>query len=130
MLARQQGGRHDHRHLLAAIAATEGGAQRDLGLAEADIAADEPVHRPAGRQIVERRVDGFVLILGLLIGKARAEFVVESVPAATGGAFQLPRGGDLDEPGRHVADALLHPALRFCQPAPPSRSSCALSSEP
>ena len=37
------------------ITVIEGRAQRHLGLAEADIAADQPVHRPAGGEIVERR---------------------------------------------------------------------------
>jgi hypothetical protein len=53
MLARQQGGRHHHRDLLPAHGGDEGGAQRHLGLAEADIAADQPVHRPARGQILE-----------------------------------------------------------------------------
>ena len=48
MLARQQRRRHDDRRLLAVDRGGEGGAQRDLGLAEADVAADQPIHRPAG----------------------------------------------------------------------------------
>ena len=48
MLAREQRGRHDDRHLHAVHGGDEGGAQRHLGLAEADVAADQPVHRPAG----------------------------------------------------------------------------------
>ena len=43
VLLRQHGGRHQHRHLLAVLHRLEGGAQRDLGLAVADVAA-----RPAG----------------------------------------------------------------------------------
>jgi hypothetical protein len=53
VLARQQRRRHDDGDLLAAHRRDEGGAQRHLGLAEADIAADQPVHRPAGAEIVE-----------------------------------------------------------------------------
>ncbi len=57
----------------------EGGAQRDLGLAEADIAADQPVHRPAGGEVVEHRLDGGLLVLGLLEGEAGAELVVDAL---------------------------------------------------
>ena len=50
VLARQQRRRHHHRHLLAVHRGDEGGAQRHFGLAEADVAADQPIHRPAGRR--------------------------------------------------------------------------------
>ena len=79
VLARQQRGRHHHRHLLAVHRRDEGGAQRHLGLAEADVAADQPVHRPAGGEIVEHGVDRGLLVLGLLVGEAGAELVVEPV---------------------------------------------------
>ena len=48
VLAREQRRRHHDRDLLAVHRGDEGGAQRDLGLAEADVAADQPIHRPAG----------------------------------------------------------------------------------
>ena len=70
MLAGEQGGRRDHRDLHARHRGDEGGAQRDLGLAEADIAADQPVHRLAGGEIVEHVGDRAVLVVGLLIGEA------------------------------------------------------------
>ena len=57
VLAGEQRRRHDDRRLLAVDRGAEGGAQRHLGLAEADVAADQPVHRPAGGEIVERRLD-------------------------------------------------------------------------
>ena len=37
--------RRQHQHLLAVVGRLEGGAQRDLGLAVADVAADQAVHR-------------------------------------------------------------------------------------
>ena len=77
VLAGEQRRRHDDRGLLAVDRGGEGGAQRHLRLAEADVAADEPVHRPAGREVVERRLDRVRLVLRLVIGKAGAEFVVE-----------------------------------------------------
>ena len=57
VLAREQRRRHDDRHLLAVHRGDEGGAQRHLGLAEADIAADQPVHRPAGARSSSDGVD-------------------------------------------------------------------------
>jgi hypothetical protein len=72
VLARQQRGRHDHRDLLAVHRRDEGGAQRHLGLAEADVAADQPVHRLAAPEVVEHVVDRAVLVVGLLIGEAVA----------------------------------------------------------
>ena len=71
VLAREQRGRHHDRDLLAAHRRDEGGAQRHLGLAEADVAADQPVHRPAGGEVVEHGVDGGLLVVGLLVGEAR-----------------------------------------------------------
>ena len=47
VLLGEQRGRHEHRDLLAAGDGDERGAQRDLGLAEADVAADQAVHRLA-----------------------------------------------------------------------------------
>ena len=52
------------------------GPQRDLRLAEADIAADQPVHRPPGAQIFQHVLDRVQLIGGFLPRKTGAEFVV------------------------------------------------------
>ena len=112
MLARQQRGRRDHRDLLARQRRHEGRAQRHLGLAEADVAADQPVHRLAGRHVVQHVGDGLELIVGLGVGEAGAELLVGAFGRAHGlaaadGAF----GGDLDQPVGHVGDALLQPRL-------------------
>ena len=112
MLARQQRGRHDDRDLLAVHRGDKGGAQRHFGLAEADIAADQPVHRPARGQIGERVGDRGVLVLGLVIGEARGEFVVEAaVDGEPRRLAQLPLGGDLDQLAGDLADAVLDPRL-------------------
>ena len=55
-----------HRDLLARHRRHERRAQGDLGLAETDIATDQPVHRLARRQIVQHVVDGAFLVVGLL----------------------------------------------------------------
>ncbi len=62
VLLRQHGGRHQHRHLLAVLHRLEGGAQRDLGLAVADVAADQPIHRPAAEHVALHLLDGAQLV--------------------------------------------------------------------
>ena len=90
----------------------EGGAERDLGLAEADVAADQPVHRPAGGEVVEHGVDRGVLVLGLLVGEARGELVVEALGRGQDRRLLHARArGDLDQRLGHLADALLEPRL-------------------
>ena len=108
VLAGQQGRRADDGHLLAAHGHDEGGAQRHLGLAEADVAADQPVHRLARGQVLEHVVDGAQLVVRLLVGEAGAE-LVEQAGRRIGllDRLQLAGGGDLDQPLRHLAQALL-----------------------
>ncbi len=112
VLAGEQGRRHDDRGLLAVDRRGEGGAQRHLGLAEADVAADEPVHRPAGGEVVQRRLDRVRLVESLVVGKSGAELVVEPFRRneARGRAGQ-PLSGDADQLARHFAHPLLEPRL-------------------
>jgi hypothetical protein len=70
VLACEQGGGADERDLHPGHRRGEGRAQRDLGLAEADIAADQPVHRAASGEILDHIGDGAILIVGLVIGEA------------------------------------------------------------
>ncbi len=60
-------GRDEHQHLLAADGDGERGPERDLGLAVADVAADEPVHRPRRLEILLHGFDGARLVLGLAV---------------------------------------------------------------
>ena len=59
VLLHEQRRRHEHRDLLAVLDRLERGAHRDLGLAVADVAADQPVHRDrllhVGLDLVDRR---------------------------------------------------------------------------
>ena len=64
VLAHQHRRRRDQRDLISAQHRSRGGAQRDLGLAEPDIAADEPVHRMPRFQIGQDVRDGARLIDG------------------------------------------------------------------
>ena len=115
------------------IAVDEGRAQRHLGLAEADVAADQPVHRPAGGEIVEHRVDRGLLVLGLLVGEAGAELVVGAVARRRAAALRAASrsAAILISSSAISRMRLFIRALRACQPPPPSRSSSTpVSSEP
>ena len=108
MLAGQQGRRTDHRHLLARHGRDESGAQGNLGLAEADIATDQPVHRLAGGQIVHDVGDRLQLVVRLGVGEAGAELLVEAFRRADRLALAYRAlGRDLDQPVSHVGDSLL-----------------------
>ena len=112
VLARQQRRRHHHGHLLAVHGGDEGGAQRHLGLAEADVAADQAIHRPPGCQIVERGVDRGLLVLGFLVREAGAELVKRpELDRELRRLAGLPLGRDLDQLVGDLADARLHARL-------------------
>jgi hypothetical protein len=66
MLFAEQRRRAQHGHLLAAGDGAERGAQGDLGLAEANVAADQAVHRLAGAHVVDDGGDGRRLVGGFL----------------------------------------------------------------
>ena len=69
MLRGQQGGRDQHRHLLAVLDGLEGGPDGDLGLAEADVAADQAVHGGLRLHVGLDVLDGLELIGGLVVGE-------------------------------------------------------------
>ena len=69
VLLGQNGGRTEHHHLLAILGGLEGGAQGHLGLAEADVSADETVHRSRRFHVVLHIGDGGELIAGLGVGE-------------------------------------------------------------
>ena len=108
VLPRQQRRRHHDRDLLAVERDRECRAQRHLGLAEADVAADQPVHRPAAFEVLQRGIDRAELVFGFLIGKARAELVIDMRLHRHFRRFmQMPFGGDLDQLAGDLADAVL-----------------------
>ena len=113
MLAGEERGRGDDRDLHAGHGGDEGGAQRHLGLAEADVAADEAVHGLAGFEVLEHVGDGGELVVGLGVGEAGAELLPGVVVGRRedGALAQRALGGDADQPLRHVADARLEPRL-------------------
>ena len=128
VLARQQRRRHHDRHLEAFHRRDEGGAQRHLGLAEADIAADQPVHRPAERQIVEHRVDG--ASAGRRSphrGSARRIRRRARPAASSAGAARIWRSAAMRISWPAMSSRRFFSlALRDCQATPPSLSSVGL----
>ena len=65
--------RAEHEHLPAVDGDGERGAHRDLGLAEADVAADEPVHRPRRLEVLLDGLDRPRLVVGLAVRERRLE---------------------------------------------------------
>src|SRR3974377_2186134 len=108
MLAGEQRGWDHDRDLLAGERREQACTQRHLSLAEAHIAADQPVHWAAAGEIVEDGVDARGLVFGLLVRKARGEFIVEAVRRGDHRRLaQPPHGGNLDQLLGDVADTLL-----------------------
>ena len=111
---REQRRRHEHRDLLARLHRHERGAQRHLGLAEADIAADHAVHGLARFHVADYLIDGGGLIGGFLEPKGRLKGAVLGLAGLHGRA--LARGAariQIEQLRRHVADALGRLAAGF-----------------
>ena len=66
VLLGEQRRRHEHRDLEPRLHRDERRAQRDFGLAEADVAADDAVHGPRALEVCEHAVDRRLLVLGFL----------------------------------------------------------------
>ena len=73
MLLGEDGRGREDRHLASAEHALERGAQRDLGLAEADVAADEPVHRRGAFHVGLHVDDRARLVRGLAMREGTLE---------------------------------------------------------
>ena len=73
MLLGEDRRRHQHHHLLAVHRGLVRGAQRDLGLPVADVAADQAVHRPLALHVGLDRVDRLHLVGGLAVGEGGLE---------------------------------------------------------
>ena len=120
VLAHEQGGGREDGDLLAVGHGLEGGAHGDLGLAVADVAADEPVHRLGPLHVRLDLVDGDQLVGGLgvgegllqlgLPGRVGAEGVAGGGGAGGVKAHELP--GDLPHgpPGPGLGPGPVRPA--------------------
>ena len=73
MLLGEDRRRREHQRLLAVDRDRERGADRDLGLAEADVAADEAVHRARRLEILLDGLDRALLVRRLAVRELRLE---------------------------------------------------------
>ena len=99
--------RAEDERLLAVDRGGERGAHGDLGLAEADVAADEPVHRPRRLEVLLDRLDRARLVLGLAVGELRLEPLQPLVPEVVRRARRLlALRVERDQLGRELAHRL------------------------
>ena len=101
MLLGQNRRRHQHRHLIAGIDRFECGANGQFGFAVADVAAQQPIHRPRLPHVVLDGGDGCELIGRFAIGERGVEF---ALPFGVGAETQCP------------AAASASPAPAACRP--------------
>ena len=85
--------RHEHRDLIAAIDRLERGPHRDFGLAEADVAAEQAVHRPRPQHVGLDRGDRGELVGRFAIGKRRVELALPLAVGVEGDARPGPPQG-------------------------------------
>ena len=114
VLAGQDGRRAEDGHLLAVHDRLEGGPHGHLGLAVADVAAEEPVHRGLALHVVADLADRAELVLGLLVLEGLAELLVPLPARGEGVALDGPAPGvELDELLGHGLDGFLGPGPRL-----------------
>ena len=112
MLKRQHGGRREKRHLLAVHHRLERGPHRDFGLAVADVAAQQAIHRRRRFHVAPDVVDGVLLV----DREIPLEGIVElALPVRVGAErvarHGLARGVELEQLFGHVAHRLLDARL-------------------
>ncbi|MCY1418636.1 hypothetical protein D9M71_341990 [compost metagenome] len=114
VLLGEQGGRHQDRHLATAVHRNERGAHCHFGLAEADVAAHQAIHRLGRKHVFAHRFDGGLLVRGFFERETGAEGGVvglrigESV-AFAGSATCI----DVEQLGGHVTHLFGGFALGF-----------------
>ena len=104
VLLSQQGGRHQHRHLLVVLHGEEGGAHGHFGLAEAHIAAHQAVHGQRLAHIAEDGVDRLRLIRrGFKWETVAEQLILFAVVFKGKTRLRRALGIDIQQLGRHVA---------------------------
>ena len=76
MLLGEQGGGYEHRHLFTIMHGEKRGTQRHLGLAEADVAAHQPVHGARCLHVAQHLVDDACLVGGFFEREGGGERIV------------------------------------------------------
>ena len=114
VLGGEDGRRDEDRDLLAVLDRLERGPQGDLGLAVADVADDEPVHRPAGLHVELDLGGGAELVGRLLVREARLHLGLPRRVGREGVALRVgPRRVQLEQLLGEVRDGLPDPLLRL-----------------
>ena len=110
VLPGQDGGRHQDGALLAVHHALEGRADGNLGLAEADVAAQQAVHRHRALHVGLDLLDAAQLVVGLVVGEAPLKVVLPVGVLPEGVALGgLALGVELNQLVGHVLDRLFDP---------------------
>ncbi len=113
VLLREHGRRHEHQHLLAVDGDRERRANGDLGLAEADVAADEAVHRVRRLEVLHHRLDRGALILRLAVRELALEPLDPFVLDVEGHArLRLTLRVQLQQLARHLTQVLARACLQ------------------
>ena len=114
MLLHEQGRRHEHGDLFGVLHRFECRAQRDFGLAEPHVAANEPVHRNRLFHVGLHVVDCGELVGGLLIRERVFELFLPRRVFAEGEPFRLLACRiQLDEVLGDLMDVFLRLGLRL-----------------
>ena len=112
VLGGEDRGRDEDRDLLAVLGRLERGAQRDLGLAVADVADDEPVHRPHELHVRLDLGGGAQLVDGLLVRERGLHLGLPGRVGREGVAPRLgARGVQREQVLGEVVDRLADPLL-------------------
>ena len=112
--------RHQHRHLFPPKHSLERRPNGDLGLTEADVAADEAVHRVREFHVLLDLSGGARLVKGILVHEGRLEFPLPRLVGGEGkSGHPLAAGIELDE----FAGDVFYAALRTRLEAVPIRAS-------
>ena len=130
VLLGEDGGGHEDRHLVPVERDLEGRAHRDLGLAVAHVAADEPVHRLAPLEVRLHLANRLELVRRLLERERRLELVL---PGRVGRRSRAPRRPAARRRGAGAPAAISRRDARTdsfvrCQVVAPSLSSRGASS--
>jgi hypothetical protein len=112
VLLREDRRRTEHEHLPAVDGDGEGGPDGDLSLAEADVSADQAIHRARRLEVLLDRLDRALLVVRLPVGERRLEPLEPiALELVRGPLCPLPLGVQLEKLAGELADRSARPRL-------------------
>jgi hypothetical protein len=112
VLLREDRRGHEHEHLTAARDHLHGGSDGHLRLAEAHVAADQPVHRPRRLEVRLDGLDRLQLVVRLRVGERLLQLAEELVVRRVLHAgSRVPRRVEGDQLARHLVHGMAGPRL-------------------